>query len=177
MLLVPASSGTGIIAGAAVRAVCEAAGIRDILSKSYGSSNPVTVVKATIAALGLLRSPRKSSVCEEFRCHESSTMCIAGSRKTAAAAAWARHRVGAGKDGRPRTQRAEVAVRLVPAVHLPGRAMPLVRRVPKRGFNNRFALEVAVVNVGDLEAFFQPGDEVSPESLRKNPWPNGPTTS
>ncbi len=44
--------------------------------------------------------------------------------------------------------------------------MPLVRRVPKRGFNNRFALIVGTVNVGDLEAAFEAGDEVTPETLR-----------
>ena len=45
--------------------------------------------------------------------------------------------------------------------------MPLVRRVPKRGFNNKFALQVVVVNVGDLESAFDAGDTVNPESLRE----------
>ena len=46
-----------------------------------------------------------------------------------------------------------------------GGTMPLVRRIPKRGFNNRWAADVAIVNVGDLNEAFKSGDEVTPESL------------
>jgi small subunit ribosomal protein S5 len=61
VMLKPASQGTGVIAGGSVRAVCEAAGIKDILSKVHGSTNPVNVVKATMAALGSLRSAEELS--------------------------------------------------------------------------------------------------------------------
>ncbi|MGC4001645.1 MAG: 30S ribosomal protein S5 [Pirellulales bacterium] len=56
VVLLPASPGTGIIAGAAVRAVCEAAGIHDVLSKVYGSTNSVNLVKAAMDALSQLRT-------------------------------------------------------------------------------------------------------------------------
>jgi small subunit ribosomal protein S5 len=55
--LIPAAEGTGLIAGQAVRAVCEMAGVRNILTKAYGTTNPINLVKATFTALSQLRTP------------------------------------------------------------------------------------------------------------------------
>jgi small subunit ribosomal protein S5 len=57
VLMQPASGGTGVIAGGGMRAVLECVGVRNVLAKSYGSRNPINVVRATINALGAIRSP------------------------------------------------------------------------------------------------------------------------
>ncbi len=57
VILRPASKGTGVIAGGAVRVIMQLAGIKDILTKSIRSSNPISVANATIEALRTLRSP------------------------------------------------------------------------------------------------------------------------
>jgi small subunit ribosomal protein S5 len=54
----PASDGTGVIAGGAMRAVFEAVGIRNVLAKSYGSRNPINLVRATLSALDSMQSPK-----------------------------------------------------------------------------------------------------------------------
>lgn len=55
----PASDGTGVIAGGGMRAVLECAGVRNVLAKSYGSRNPINVVRATLNALASMRSPEE----------------------------------------------------------------------------------------------------------------------
>jgi small subunit ribosomal protein S5 len=57
VFMLPASEGTGVIAGGGMRAVLECVGVRNVLAKSYGSRNPMNVVRATVNALAAMRSP------------------------------------------------------------------------------------------------------------------------
>jgi len=85
VLLKPASPGTGVIAGGPVRAVLEAAGVSDVLSKSLGSSNPINIVHATVAGLKELKRPQELAARRGLELAEMSPTTVARVKAAAAA--------------------------------------------------------------------------------------------
>jgi small subunit ribosomal protein S5 len=90
VLLKPASPGTGVIAGGPVRAVLEAAGVSDVLSKSLGSSNPINIVHATVAGLKQLKRPNELAERRGLDLAEMSPTTVARVRAAAAVGAAAK---------------------------------------------------------------------------------------
>src|SRR5258708_588396 len=87
VLLKPASAGTGVIAGGPVRAVLECAGIGDVLSKSLGSSNPINMVHATVAALQGLSRPEEIAAKRGLPIEDVAPKAMLAARAAAAAGA------------------------------------------------------------------------------------------
>ena len=89
VLLIPASPGTGVIAGGPVRAVLECAGIHDILSKSLGSDNAINVVHATVAALKSIQRPEEVAARRGLSLEDVAPAAMLRARAAAASAAGA----------------------------------------------------------------------------------------
>jgi small subunit ribosomal protein S5 len=87
VLLKPAAPGAGVIAGGPVRAVLEAAGVRDVLSKSLGSANPINIVHATVAGLRSLQVPEELAARRGLELAEMSPTTVARAKHAAAVGA------------------------------------------------------------------------------------------
>ena len=162
VLMRSAPTGTGIIAGGPMRAVCEVLGIQDIVAKSLGSSNPHNVLKALLQGLKsqsspkLLSSIRGKKISEIIKKKRKLKMKLNTLEKTNFPKIRVGRGIGSGKgktSGRGvkgQKSRSGVAIK-----SFEGGQMPLYRRLPKRGFKKINKKNIAIINLVDLELFLK----------------------
>ncbi len=165
--LVPASPGTGVIAGAAVRAVCEAAGIHDILTKSFGSNNPVNLVKATIEALKQFAHAQEDRAAAGSVAVMNLTDVNRGITSTRSASASAAARARARQDQRPRPQGPGPLAGWSRAPIFEGGSLAVDPPHPQAGLQQRLCQDRrGRQRRRSRTTCFAAGDEVTLESLR-----------
>ncbi|PRD24588.1 UNVERIFIED_CONTAM: rpsE [Trichonephila clavipes] len=156
----PASEGTGIIAGGAMRAVLEVTGVQNVLSKAYGSTNPINIVRATIAALENMNSPESIAAKRGLSVDEITGLRVnsmhLNTLSPAAGAKTEKKRLGrgigsglgktGGRGHKGQKSRSGGKVR----VGFEGGQMPMQRRLPKFGFTSRKSLVSTEVNLFEI---------------------------
>ena len=154
-----APKGTGIIAGGAVRAVCEVLGIKDIVAKSLGTANPHNVIRACMKALSNQNSPKNISVLRNKKISEivekkrimnilNNTVKINKLKKKLGRGIGSGKGKTSGRGIKGQKSRSGVSIK-----SFEGGQMPLYRRLPKRGFNPINKDKIAKINLDQLQKF------------------------
>ena len=172
-MLKPASEGTGVIASGAVRAVCDGAGISNILTKCHRSNNPINVVKATFDGLSRLKAVRVPYHCRRIIKKQGIIQCKSINYEALKAPANVKRSSDAGRgtghgkrSGRGQTGQNCRSGRGVMLAYEGGQ-MSLLRRLPKVGFNSKWPAKYQVVNCESLNRF-EDGTTITPELLKSH---------
>ena len=151
-----APKGTGIIAGGPVRAVCEVLGIKDIVAKSLGTSNPHNVIRACMKALVKQNSPKtisnlRSKKISEIVEKEVNMTRLNNTIKVKKNKIRVGRGIGSGKGKTGRGVKGQKSRSGVAIKSFEGGQMPLYRRLPKRGFNQIKSYQIAKINLEKIQ--------------------------
>ncbi len=181
VLLRAAPSGTGIIAGGAIRATCEVVGIKDIVAKSMGSSNPINVLRACIKGLRSQNSPKnlanirgkkiadvtkKANIWFNMKLNTLITNRTRYKKRLGRGIGSSKGKTS-GRGHKGQKSRSGVAIK-----SFEGGQMPLYRRLPKRGFRSFKKKNIALINLSKLQENFTqkkilPNTKINLQNLQK----------